>query len=117
MWAQLCNTAIGVWLMAAPAVLGYGGAAALNDRIVGPIVATFAVVAASEATRGARWVNLPIGLWMILSRWILGSPTSARLNGMAVGPMLLTFALVRGRIEEQFGGGWAILFRSGSERL
>ncbi|QDV33418.1 SPW repeat domain-containing protein [Tautonia plasticadhaerens] len=112
MWAQVINTAIGIWLMAAPAVLGYGGAAALNDRIAGPIVATFAAVAVTEATRGARLVNLPIGLWMVVAPWALGGPTTAVLNGMVVGGLLVGFASIRGRIRERFGGGWVALFRA-----
>jgi hypothetical protein len=111
MWAQLVNAAIGIWLMASPAVLGYDGAAAMNDRIAGPIAATFAVVAVTEATRGARWGNLPLGLWMIVAPWILGVPSPAIVNGLIVGPCLVSLSAVRGRIEERFGGGWRVLIR------
>ncbi|MGH7966442.1 MAG: SPW repeat domain-containing protein, partial [Candidatus Binatia bacterium] len=50
MWAQLTNILLGVWLMVAPAVFGYVGTASTNDRIVGPLVASFAMIALSEAT-------------------------------------------------------------------
>ncbi len=37
MLACLIGGAFGVWLVATPAVLGYAGPTALNDRIVGPV--------------------------------------------------------------------------------
>lgn len=45
MWPRLANVAVGIWLMAAPAVLAYGDKAAINDRIVGPVAITFATTA------------------------------------------------------------------------
>jgi len=111
MWAQIVNAALGIWLMAAPSVLGYHGAARVNDRIIGPIVATFAAVAITEVTRGCRWVNPPLGLWMIVAPALLGGPTPAIVNGLLVGPALVAMSLIKGRVEERFGGGWAVLIR------
>ena len=36
MLAQLINAMLGIWLMAAPTILGYGGPARPNHQIVGP---------------------------------------------------------------------------------
>jgi hypothetical protein len=35
MWAQVANAFLGIWLMAAPTVLEYDGAARINDLIAG----------------------------------------------------------------------------------
>jgi hypothetical protein len=45
---RLVTVLCGIWLMLSPAVLGYGGAAENNDRLIGPIVASFAFVAIWE---------------------------------------------------------------------
>lgn len=114
MWAQVLNAALGIWLMAAPALLGYGEPAMTNDRIFGPVAATFAIIAWWEATRPVRWVNLPIGLWLVLAPWILGyGETAVVVNSVGVGLLMAGFAFVEGKIEKRYGGGWSAAFRSG----
>lgn len=113
MWAQMLNAALGVWLMAAPAVLGYGPPAETNDRIVGPVIATFAIVACWEATRPVRRWNLPLGAWLLLAPWVLGYAGGlATLNSLAVGVLVIGLARVRGTITGRYGGGWSALWRS-----
>lgn len=114
MWARLANTALGLWLMAAPAVLGYEGtAAATNDRITGPLAATFAIIAIWEVTRTLRWLNLALGLWLLAAPWSLGGfPAEATLTSMATGALLAVFSLVRGKIRQDHGGGWSAVWRS-----
>jgi hypothetical protein len=115
MWPRLINTVLGIWLMAAPAVLGYEGTrAADHDRIVGPVLATFACVAIWEATRPLRWVNLLLGIWLVAAPWLIGSPTTATLNGVVVGIVVAALSLVRGRTTHSFGGGWTALWRQAS---
>src|SRR5690606_3775586 len=107
MWAQVINALLGVWLMAAPAVLGYGAPAATNDRIVGPVAASFAVIAWWQATRPTRWVNLPLGLWLVAAPFVLGYDATAPLvNSLVVGAALAALSLVRGTVDARFGGGW-----------
>ena len=112
MWAQILAAAIGIWLMAAPAVLGYSNPAATNDHIAGPIAATFAVIACWEATRLLRWVNLAVGCWLVLAPWILGyGPSIPIVNDMLAGLLLAATAFVKGRIEGRYGGGWSVLWK------
>ena len=111
MWAQLVNAALGFWLMAAPAVLGYGGAMAVSDRIVGPIAATFGIVAVVEVTRGVRWALVPLGAWVVVAPWLLGGPATAIVNGLIVGPAMVALARFGAVSRDQFGGGWAVLIR------
>ncbi len=107
MWPRFINIGVGIWLMAAPALLSYGGKAAINDRIVGPVAITFATTAIWESTRGARWVNVALGVWLLLAPWILMyGPTSPKISNTIAGVLLISFGLIRGSLEQQFGGGW-----------
>ncbi len=113
MWARLINAALGVWLMAAPAVLGYDGVASTNHRIVGPIVAAFAIIAIWEVTRALRWINAALGAWLVVAPLVLGYPAlDVLINSLVVGLLIVTMATVRGKLTQQFGGGWSALWRS-----
>lgn len=114
MWARIINTILGLWLMAAPTVLGYTDTvAATNHRIVGPIVVSFAVIAMWEATRPVHWVNLPLGIWLLISPLVFGGYGSAPLiNSVVVGALVAVCALVRGTYRpERYGGGWSVLWK------
>jgi hypothetical protein len=116
MWAQIINAALGIWLMIAPALLGFEPKAADHDHIIGPVVASFAIISWWEVTRPLRWINLVIGLWLLAAPWILGYPqTPAIINSMATGLALAMLSLVRGKITQQFGGGWSVLRRTRSQ--
>lgn len=110
MWAHLVSAGLGVWLMAAPEVLGYRGAAATVDHVLGPLVVTFGTVACWEATRALRWLNGAVGLGLLAAPWLLGFPSAAALNSAAVGLLLALLSLVRGRVSRGFGGGWLSLW-------
>ena len=109
MWAHAIVSLVGIWLMAAPAVLGYGGVAANHDRIVGPVVASFACIALWEVTRPLRWLDLAAGLWLIAAPWILGFARDAAVNSVIAGLAIAALSLVRGKLTHQFGGGWRTL--------
>jgi hypothetical protein len=111
MLPQIINAILGIWLMAAPAVLGYSRPASTNDHIVGPLVATFACIAIWEATRSVRWVNLPLGLWLIVAPLALGHPTSGQLNSVLCGIAIAGLSCVGGAVTQRFGGGWSALWR------
>jgi hypothetical protein len=111
MWARIINALLGIWLMAAPAVLDYGGLAATNHRIVGPIAASLAIIAIWEIARPLRWANLPLGLWLIVSPLALGGASVAAITSLLSGVALALLALVRGKVEQQVGGGWSALWR------
>lgn len=115
MWAHVINAALGLWLMIAPPVLSYGVPAQTNDRILGPVIATFAVVAWWEATRAVGHWNLPLGLWLLIAPWALGYETTIAIaNSLVVGALVAGLSLVRGSIEGRYGGGWRALWRPDS---
>lgn len=115
MKAQIVNALLGVWLMASPAILGFGNPAANNDNIVGPIIGTFAIVSIWEATRVVRLYNVPMAIWLLLAPWILGYETTAPIiNDMAVGAVVLGLSFVKGTKSQKFGGGWKAVWHSDS---
>lgn len=114
MWAQIINAILGLWLMAAPAVLGYSNqtTTADNAHIVGPVIVSFAVISWWEATRVVRLYNVPLGLWLLLAPWILNhESTAAIINDSIVGLLVLGLSFVQGKIESTYGGGWAATWR------
>jgi hypothetical protein len=114
MGAQFLSMLIGAWLMAAPAVLGYGDPARASDRIVGPLVFTFGCTAMFEATRNVRWVNTALGAWLVLAPFVLGYAGIPLANSLGAGAMLVLLSLVRGTIRGEYGGGWSSLWSHGS---
>jgi hypothetical protein len=109
MWARLGSMAIGVWLVAAPAALGYDDPAMTMDRILGPIVVSAAIVALSEVTREVRWLEAVVGLVLLVSPWLLGYPVIPAVHSLAAGVLLIGFGATRGRVSHRFAGGWSSL--------
>lgn len=109
-WAQFASTALGVWLMAAPAVLDYAGLSADVHRIAGPVAASFAFVAIWEHLRPLRWANVAFGVLLVGAPWALGSSTVATANGVVVGLLLAGLAFLRGEVRKSYGGGWSSLW-------
>lgn len=110
-WARAATTALGIWLMAAPAVLGYGAPAATNDRIFGPIAAAVAIIAAWDVTRALRWIDLLIGIWPVAAPAVLSYEAIAAVNSALVGAAMALLSFVRGQVRQSFGGGWRALLR------
>jgi hypothetical protein len=104
-WPLLVSAALGVWLMASPAVFGSEGAAANSDHLVGALVVTFAGIALAEVTRAARFVNVLAGAWIVAAPWLLaGAGAGATWNDMVAGIAVLALSLPRGRVREGYGG-------------
>ncbi|WP_347158138.1 SPW repeat protein [Pontibacter chitinilyticus] len=111
MWAQIINALLGIWLMAAPAILGTDKTIANNENIVGPLIASFAIISCWEITRVVRLYNLPLGAWLLLAPWVLGyHNTTATLNEMGVGLLVIILCFVKGKVEGQYGGGWSSIW-------
>jgi len=111
MWPRFINIIIGMWLMAAPALLRYGSAATDNGHIIGPVLATFSAIAIWEATRNVRLWNYPLGIWLLIAPWILGyDNTIAIVSDMGSGVLILILSSIRGKVTQQFGGGWRALW-------
>jgi hypothetical protein len=104
-WNLLIAAALGMWLMAAPALLSATGTAADSDHLAGALVVTWSVIAFGEIARPSRLLNIPLGIWLVAAPWVLsGSGDASRLNDAIVGVLLICLSLRRGRIETRFGG-------------
>lgn len=115
MWAQIINTALGLWLMISPAIFGYGGRAADNAHIVGPLIATFSISAMWECTRLLRKWNYVPAIWLLLAPWVFYYGHNLALtNDTACGILVIIFSSFKGKTDTRFGGGWASLWKRGS---
>ena len=110
MGTQLVNMALGIWLMAAPAVMGYTGAARTNHLIIGPVIAAFAWIATAECTRGLRRGNLPLAVWLVIAPLLIDHEAVAGWNSLATGIAVALFSSFGGGTAAQFGGGWGLLW-------
>jgi hypothetical protein len=104
-WTLVLTAALGVWLMAAPAVLGVAGAAADSNYLAGAMVVTWAVIAFGEIARPVRLLNVPTGIWIALSPWLLsGATVTSRWTDLFIGGIVVALSIRRGQIEGHFGG-------------
>lgn len=107
----LVSAALGVWLMAEPALLGIGGAVADSNHLAGALVVTWAVIAFGEVARPGRLLNIPMGLWIAAAPWLLSGATGlSRGVDLVIGALLIILSIRRGRIDEQFGSWNRYLF-------
>lgn len=112
MWARYAIILVGIWLMAAPGIFDFEKFIADNDRIVGPIVVTIAVISISESTRNIRFANLLPGAWLLFAPWVLDYDNSiAFASDYVAGLLILGLALVKLKRKYSFGGGWSVLFK------
>lgn len=103
-WNLLLTAVLGLWLMAAPGVLGTQAAAADNNHLVGAVVVSFAVIALAEVARPVRFLNLLLGLWIIVAPWLLdGASTISIWNSAVVGGLVIVLSVPRGGVKEQYG--------------
>jgi uncharacterized membrane protein len=104
-WNLAVSAALGVWLMAAPAVLGSTGSAANNNYLLGALVMSAAVIAIGEVARSVRFVNILFGAWLVAAPWLLhGFTPASRWNDMLVGAALIALSIRRGPVHERYGG-------------
>jgi hypothetical protein len=113
-WAQIINALLGIWLMASPGMLGYSGTGRINDVIVGPIVATFAIIAFWEVTRAVGRANVALGAWLVIAPWMLGyeENVTATINEFLVGITIAALAMTGGRTDAKLAGGWRSLMKA-----
>lgn len=105
--AQPVGVIVGIWFMAAPAVLGYAGRVASDvQRTIGPVAASAAVIAVWGATRGVRLVNLPLGIALVLAPVIVDHPADAAAAAVVSGLALAGSAPFGGPLKNRMGGGW-----------
>ena len=97
-------TAIGIWIMFAPQVLGYSGTMAYSDNIVGALIVTFGVIAMSEVARTVRYINILFGLWLLVAPFIFSIEGNAAMwNGIIAGVLVMALCFPKGKIVDKHG--------------
>jgi uncharacterized membrane protein len=103
-WSLLAASAEGLWLMAAPDVLGSTGAAADADRILGPLVVVVAVTSMAEVVRRFRYTNLALGALLIAAAFLLpGHVTASTISTLISGVLVIGLSFPRGPVRERYG--------------
>lgn len=110
---QIVGLVGGVWLMVAPAVVGYVDTAAEDlHRTIGPVVATFAAVALWAATRDLRWANLPLVAVMAIAPVFGGHPTGATVVAITTAVVIAAATPFGGPDPQRRGRGWRGVIQS-----
>ena len=105
-WSLWLATAIGVWLMFAPATFGVGieQPAADSDHLVGSIIVVISVISLAEVARPARFLNVPLGLWLMIAPWFLaGGTTASSWNSALMGLAVVLLSLPLGKLRDHYG--------------
>lgn len=103
---------LGIWLMVSPAVFGFSKKIADNAHIIGPLIATFSIIAVWECTRNVRLFNLPLAVWLLAAPWVLNyQNTTATINDCAVAALILLLSRVKIKRKSRFAGGWPAVWK------
>jgi len=96
-WPRWVNLLLGLWLLIAPAALGYVDVYATNnDHLLGILVALSAAFALWLPS--LRYVNVVLGVWLVIAPFILGYFGSrAVVNDLVVGIAIAVFAFIPSR--------------------
>lgn len=110
-WTLVACTALGVWIMLVPGLLGIHGRAANVAHLGGALVVVTAVIAMGEPVRAFRWLALPLGLAVAVLVWVMpGASTAGAAAVTVAGVLAAALALPRGAVHERFGA-WDPLVR------
>jgi hypothetical protein len=96
-WPRWINVALGVWLVLAPALLGYLDANAwTNDRLLGVLVALTAGMALWFPK--VRFLNASFGVWLMIAPFVLGYIGSRAItNDILVGLAVTVISFIPSR--------------------
>ncbi|CAN5822962.1 hypothetical protein BH24CHL5_BH24CHL5_10050 [soil metagenome] len=108
--ALLASVAIGIALLAAPDALGLTGAARLAHIIVGPLVASLAVIALWPVGRLVVRANVLLGVAVALAPMVADFG-GWMLEPVVAGTAIALLALIPRSEAHRFGGGWGSLFK------
>ena len=110
-WNLWLSAATGLWLMAAPQILGYSGSLSHSHIITGALVSTFSVISMSEVARPLRFINILFAIWIIVSYWLFNNEnTSVLIHSIVSGLILIPFAFPKGKVESKRGSFDKLIF-------
>ncbi len=112
MWINIATALLGIWLMVAPHLMGVEKKIANNAHIIGPLIASFSIIALWECTRNVRFANLPLAVWLLAAPFVLQyNNDTALMNDYAIAIIVILSFLVRRERKHRFAGGWREVFR------
>lgn len=96
LWAYFANIALGLWLMAAPPTLGYGGEQATNDLITGALIVVLGIVALfGRFDFWGRWGICVLGIWLLFAPLVFATPSAAAYaNDTLAGGLVIAFSVL-----------------------
>lgn len=97
-------TALGTWMMFAPAVLGSEGLLRDSSFVVGALVIVVSVIAMADVARVTRYLNVALGAWLVVAPWLVEVGAGARWNAVAVGVLVGLLSLPLGSWRDRYGG-------------
>ena len=111
-WTLAAVAALGVWLLAVPALFDVGIRTGAADvaHIGGAFVIVVAVIARAEVVRALRLLNVAAGLAIAGLVLLTDPPTAYAAAVIATGVGLAALSVPRGRIVERYGD-WRLLTR------
>jgi len=102
-WNLLVSAALGLWLMASPALFKTQGSVAHSDHVLGALVVTVAIIAFAEVARAARFINVLLALGIIVLPWLLGGTVLvAGINDLIVGALIIVLSIPPGKIKNTY---------------
>ena len=117
MIAQPVGIAVGLFLVAAPAVFGYAGTRASDvHRTLGPIAASLAFIALWQATKAVRLPNLAVGATLVVAPVIVHHDAEAAAVALTAGLLLVAAIPFAGPDRRRLGGGWRAAWPFAPER-
>lgn len=93
--ASVLNVVAGIWLIAAPFVLGFQNVnvAMWNHVVVGAAIGIMALIRASDPDhrQTISWINVVLGVWLIAAPFVLNyaSVQSAMTNSIVMGVVVI----------------------------
>ncbi|MDW3215789.1 MAG: vitamin K epoxide reductase family protein [Ilumatobacteraceae bacterium] len=102
----LVSTALGIWLLFAPAVFDVDIRSGAADvaHIGGAAVTVCAVIAMGEAVRAMRWLNVVVGLGVAGFVWPAATDTGYALAVTSTGVAVAVAAVPLGAVRERYAG-------------
>ena len=96
LWAYIALAALGGWLVASPATLGYAwSASAFSEVFAGGAILVLAILALNHRRYWAPWVVAGLGVWLLFAPLALWTEHPASyLNHTFVGIVVIALAIV-----------------------
>jgi len=102
-WNLALSALIGAWLLFTRLTFGTTETMANADHVIGFLVLTTLSIAAAEATRAVRYLNVMFGAALLVTPFLLGAGTAATINSTVCGMSLIALSLRRGTIRQRYG--------------